>query len=348
MPRDLPVGNGSLLVNFDHTGQIRDIYWPHVGQENHTSGRVGRMGVWVDNRLQLAGQRGLAASSLPIVVDSLDHRFYRWTNSALGSQPSACSDGVDFHEEPVPAPVHGGKPCSRFPTCRVRLFFCLDLNISGTTVGDSAYYEPERRGPVSLQGQTLVYDPVAPGSAGSSGKMAWINGPSAARMYAIWKVPGRTRKTVYCPAIPVAQGSIDSVCALHFVLEPHGRATGWYSLAVGVDHAAVSRISESSWTPQGTAGFFWNAQPPTGNYGSPRAGILFHQISAGSESASIDAACSSCAPRSTTRARLLPPMITILPSSTETPTHICGPGTVPWSRLRSDPCRLFRDLSPFF
>ncbi|HEB70764.1 MAG TPA: hypothetical protein ENI88_14285, partial [Desulfobulbus sp.] len=50
MPRDLPVGNGSLLVNFDHTGQVRDIFWPHVGQENHTSGRVCRLGVWVDNR----------------------------------------------------------------------------------------------------------------------------------------------------------------------------------------------------------------------------------------------------------------------------------------------------------
>jgi len=50
MPRDLSVGNGSLLVNVDHTGQIRDIFWPYVGQENHTNGRVCRLGVWVDNR----------------------------------------------------------------------------------------------------------------------------------------------------------------------------------------------------------------------------------------------------------------------------------------------------------
>jgi len=50
MPRDLPVGNGSLLINFDYTGQVRDIFRPHVGQENHTSGRVCRLGIWVDNR----------------------------------------------------------------------------------------------------------------------------------------------------------------------------------------------------------------------------------------------------------------------------------------------------------
>ena len=36
--RDIPVGNGQLLVNFDDKYQIRDIYFPHVGQENHTEG----------------------------------------------------------------------------------------------------------------------------------------------------------------------------------------------------------------------------------------------------------------------------------------------------------------------
>ena len=46
--RDIPVGNGSLLVNFDDKYQIRDIYFPHVGQENHTEGFPFRFGVWVD------------------------------------------------------------------------------------------------------------------------------------------------------------------------------------------------------------------------------------------------------------------------------------------------------------
>jgi len=36
MPCDIPAGNGSLLVNFDQCYQLRDLYWPHVGQENHT------------------------------------------------------------------------------------------------------------------------------------------------------------------------------------------------------------------------------------------------------------------------------------------------------------------------
>ena len=39
MPRDIPVGNGALLVNFDQAYQLCDLYWPHVGQENHTNGQ---------------------------------------------------------------------------------------------------------------------------------------------------------------------------------------------------------------------------------------------------------------------------------------------------------------------
>ena len=46
--RDIPVGNGQLLVNFDDKYQIRDIYFPHVGQENHTEGFPSRFGVWAD------------------------------------------------------------------------------------------------------------------------------------------------------------------------------------------------------------------------------------------------------------------------------------------------------------
>src|SRR6202011_3853614 len=48
--RDLPLGNGALLVTSDHNYQLRDIYYPRVGQENHTSGEPCRFGIWVDGR----------------------------------------------------------------------------------------------------------------------------------------------------------------------------------------------------------------------------------------------------------------------------------------------------------
>ena len=46
MPRDIPIGNGDMLVTIDDKYRIRDLYWPHVGMRNHTSGHVQHFGVW--------------------------------------------------------------------------------------------------------------------------------------------------------------------------------------------------------------------------------------------------------------------------------------------------------------
>ena len=48
MPREIPVGNGDLLINFDELYRVRDIYYPCVGRYNHTGGHVQRFGVWAD------------------------------------------------------------------------------------------------------------------------------------------------------------------------------------------------------------------------------------------------------------------------------------------------------------
>src|SRR4051812_29557912 len=48
MPRDIPIGNGKLLINFDERYQLRDLYYPHVGNENHTAGYPFHFGVWCD------------------------------------------------------------------------------------------------------------------------------------------------------------------------------------------------------------------------------------------------------------------------------------------------------------
>ena len=48
MPRDIPIGNGSLLITFDKDYCIRDIYFPNIGMENHTEGHPFRFGVWID------------------------------------------------------------------------------------------------------------------------------------------------------------------------------------------------------------------------------------------------------------------------------------------------------------
>ena len=46
-----------MLVAFDHKYQLREFFYPYVGQANHTSGNAFRFGVWVDGRLAWVEQR---------------------------------------------------------------------------------------------------------------------------------------------------------------------------------------------------------------------------------------------------------------------------------------------------
>ena len=138
MPRDLPVGNGNLLINFDTDYNIRDIFYPYVGMENHAGGCVSRTGIWVDGSFAwLDGpewQKEMVYES-----ESLVTRVTA-TNPALGLTLTF-SDLVDFHRDiflrRVDIVNHRDHPRD------VRLFFHYEIRILGREVGDTIYYHPE-------------------------------------------------------------------------------------------------------------------------------------------------------------------------------------------------------------
>lgn len=58
MPRDLPLSNGRLLIAFDRSYAIRDLTYPHVGQQNHVMGRRCRVAIQVDGQASWVGGDG--------------------------------------------------------------------------------------------------------------------------------------------------------------------------------------------------------------------------------------------------------------------------------------------------
>ena len=92
MPRDIPVSNGHFLVNFDLNYRIRDIYFPWIGQENHTRGHEFRLGIWVDGSFSWMGpewERDLRYGDDSLVTSVL------LKNEALGLA-LRCQDAIDF------------------------------------------------------------------------------------------------------------------------------------------------------------------------------------------------------------------------------------------------------------
>jgi glucoamylase len=147
MPRDLALGNGNFLVAFDKNYQIRDLYWPHVGQENHALGHTFRMGAWTKGQIRWLDNDGWERQIkyLPETMVSdvtLKHRELMLKIKA--------SDVVDFHEDML---------LRRFDITNldeedkeVRIFFHQDFHIAGSELGDTAYYEPERKAVIHYKG----------------------------------------------------------------------------------------------------------------------------------------------------------------------------------------------------
>ncbi len=53
MARSMVLGNGDTLVCLDKFGQVRDFYYPYVGQENHIgTNQVHKVGVFVDGKMR--------------------------------------------------------------------------------------------------------------------------------------------------------------------------------------------------------------------------------------------------------------------------------------------------------
>ncbi len=135
MPRDLPVGNGNLLINFDTDYNIRDIYYPYVGKENHAEGCVSRTGIWVDGSFAwLDGpewQKEMVYESESLVT------HVTATNPAIGIT-LIFSDLVDFHRDIFLRRVEIAN--QRDHPREVRLFFHYALRILGKELGDTIYY----------------------------------------------------------------------------------------------------------------------------------------------------------------------------------------------------------------
>lgn len=136
--RDIPVGNGSLLVNFDDKYQIRDIYFPHVGQENHTEGFPFRFGVWVDGEFSWFFDNGWerVLKYLPETLVT-DVRLF---NEKLQVEIT-CNDTVGSHENYFLRRIQVKNLSDK--TQEIRIFLHQDFRIYENKVGDTAFYDPE-------------------------------------------------------------------------------------------------------------------------------------------------------------------------------------------------------------
>src|SRR5256885_4078517 len=231
MPRDLAIGNGSLLINFDAQYRLADFYFPHVGMENHAAS-LFRFGVWGDGNLRwiehASWQKSLGYLRDTVVTD------VRCENEELGLR-LRCYDAVD-----ADANVYVRKIVVRNvrdDARRVKFFFHHDFNLYGNVAGDTAMYDPDSRGVIHYKSKR--YFLVSAGSDTEWGVGEYACGRSGiASDEGTW----RDAEDGVLSGNAIQQGAVDSTIAIEVALEPHGTANVYYWICAGQRYGEVREL----------------------------------------------------------------------------------------------------------
>jgi len=227
--RDIPVGNGKLLVNFDDKYQIRDIYFPHVGQENHTEGFPFRFGVWVDGDFSWVFSndwvRVLKYLPETLVTD------VALTNETFGIE-MVCNDTVASHDNIFLRKIRVNNLCD---TGRgVRIFLHHDFRIYENRVGDTAFYDPDTLALIHYKKHRYFLINTEPhfGSF-ATGRKAFRDQEGTWRDAEDGELRGGA----------ITEGSVDSTIGVDFRLSENGSFEFFYWIAAGISYDEVSRLN---------------------------------------------------------------------------------------------------------
>ncbi|PSR22262.1 MAG: glycoside hydrolase family 15 protein [Sulfobacillus acidophilus] len=267
--RDIPIGNGNLLIAFDQHYQIREWCYPLVGQENHTAGHPFHFGIACDNDFSWVDssewERHLDYEGHTLAT-SVRLRHRSW-NIVLHA-----TDVVDFHENILLRRFrcvnHGPK------TRTVRLYFHHDFHVYGVDVGDTVFYDPMSQALIHYKGDRYFL------MSGQTDLVAGVHDWATGRK----ELPGiegtwRDAEDLTLEGNPISQGSVDSIYSLELKLLPHGEDTAYAWVASGRSLEDVRALNglvtfESPETLIHRTAVFWNLwldRTPTPSGSPPQA-----------------------------------------------------------------------------
>lgn len=224
MPRDLPIGNGSLLVAFDSQYRLADFYYPQVGMENQVGAKF-RLGIHCDGALHSvdedAWQRSLEYLRDTLVTDVTVQ------NDSVGIR-IRCHDAVD-----PDANVYVRKIAVRNlrdDARDVKLFLHHDFALYGNSTGDTIMFDPRANAIVQYKKRRYVLINC------DSGITEYACGRSATTgAEGTW----RDAEDGVLSMNAIAQGAVDATIGIPLHLEPHGTATVMYWICAGDSDAEV-------------------------------------------------------------------------------------------------------------
>ncbi|MEZ4104202.1 MAG: glycoside hydrolase family 15 protein [Candidatus Paceibacterota bacterium] len=237
MARAVTVGNGNLLIGLDHKGQVRDLYYPFVGESNHVSGASGnyvhRIGIFVGGEMSwlddgdwqvdfcsvhqgCVGEMTAENKKLAVTISSKD-TVHNEQNVFL-RKFTITNNGNEERE--------------------IKLFLSQQFRISESRRGDTAFYDPRVKAIIHYKGKvTLLVN-------------AFVNGKQFSD-YNIGLFGIENKEGTYFDAYdgklernPIEHGSVDSIISLSANISAESSADCYYWVVCGESVAEVHTLDE--------------------------------------------------------------------------------------------------------
>jgi oligosaccharide amylase len=219
------------MVDYDENLNIRDLYYPFVGMENHVSGHFCRFGVWIDGRFSW--------------IDKTWKKKFRYKEDSMVTYVTLINPELEIELQVEDGIHHFYDALIRRIVIRnnidkkreVRLFFSHDLHLYETDKGITAYYDPKNNAVVHFKKDRYF---LVSGSSDKKGLYQFAVGVTEfGGLKGTWKdaEDGRLSNNA------VAHGSVDSTISLRINVPERAEKTVYYWLTAGKTRQKVSELN---------------------------------------------------------------------------------------------------------
>jgi oligosaccharide amylase len=233
MSRSLVLGNGNILLCMDKYAQLRDLYFPYVGLENHTGGHyVHRVGIWTEGKMRwfndgwnvtVQSEEEAPVGSTFARNDELDITLH-------------LSDTVYNEKNVFIRKVVVKNTAQRKRD--VKLYFGHEFEIYESHRGDTAYYDPVRHTIVHYNGKRVF---LINGRVDENGFDDYTTG--------VFNIEGKAgsyknAERGYLPQNAIEHGPTDSVIGFYLDLEANEEKTVYYWMTIGRSIKEVQHLDK--------------------------------------------------------------------------------------------------------
>lgn len=237
MSRSVTIGNGTILVGLDNRGQVRDFYYPFVGESNHVSGASGsyvhRIGVFVDGKISWLDDPSWKITIGCKDFSSIGTMFAE--NLELGITLST-RDAV--HNEQNIFLRHFTVHNNRKETRTIKLFLSQQFRISESRRGDTGFFDPRVKAIIHYKGNTTILVNATVGKVPFQEYNIGLFGIEGKEGTFMDANDGILEKN------PIEHGSVDSVIGLTFTVKGESSEDAYYWVVCGKSITEVHTLDE--------------------------------------------------------------------------------------------------------